>query len=345
MPPRFQSPPSLLAPTAFAILGVAYCLFIYLGVGESVCVTAGCSLYKSFSIAGISMWILGIVAFVCLTLLMAAGVYTLSLYLARLFLAGDCVLLLVMATTSPCLSCLGVAFLFAVTYFLLRHADHSPQKKSSALLFVWSLLFVANLILSAREMLPPEPIYGPAEAPVHIYFSPSCNHCLAAMDTYKLADGQVAYYATAHDDNDVSMLIALRQKLADGGKMPGALKDVIADSSARPAFTWTWDNIMLQWQIWRNKSTIWERNSGFVPYITIGGFATGGRNPEIVQGENLGETVRVAPVPPVQTDVPSLREGGSFGDTDVEPLLDTGQMFGNATSFGVCSDESPENCD
>ena len=50
MSPRFQSPPSMVVPTALAIIGVAYCLFVYLGVGESVCITAGCSLYKSFNI-------------------------------------------------------------------------------------------------------------------------------------------------------------------------------------------------------------------------------------------------------------------------------------------------------
>ena len=367
MPPRFQSPPSLVAPIAIAVFGVAYCLFVYLGVGESVCVTAGCSLYKTFTLFGVSMWIFGMVAFVFLTLLMAAGAYTLSLFFARLCILGDCVLLLVMATTSPCLSCLGVALLFALTYFLLRHADPNENRGSSSLLFLWSLLFVSNLVLSAREMLPPEPIYGTSDAPVHIYFSPTCENCLAAMDKFNFGDGQVAYFATSRGDEDLSMLIALSERLNAGQSMPDALRAVKANASERPEFVWSKDNLLLQWQLLRNKATVIERSGGSVPYITINGLPVSGANPEVVPGENLKE-VYVAPEPSeepqAQTggnarprdsqpgDLPDLRNEINLGRADDADSASSdvsggedGFLFGNTTSFATCSDEDPENCD
>ena len=346
MSPRFQSPPSMVVPTALAIIGVAYCLFVYLDVGESACITAGCSLYKSFNIAGISMWIFGIIAFVSLALLMAAGAYAVSLCLARLFLVADCFLMLVMASTSPCLSCLGVAFLFAVTYFALRHAKPSSEKRSSRLLFVWSLLFVSNLVLSAREILPPEPIYGPRDAPVHIYFSPSCAHCLEAMDAYNLPDGQVAYFATAHTEEDFNVLAALNQRLKSGHRMPGALKDVLAASSSLPEFSWNWENLCLGWQIWRNKATVFERNGGLVPYITFTGMAAGPSSAGVVRGESLLEEKSSPPAAPAGESNASVQVQGN-GTGAVAPSVPapagTG-LFGNATTFSTCPDGSAENC-
>ncbi len=350
MSPRFQSPPSMVVPTALAIIGVAYCLFVYLGVGESVCITAGCSLYKSFNIAGISMWIFGIIAFVCLALLMAAGAYAVSLCMARLFLVADCFLMLVMASTSPCLSCLGVALLFAIIYFALRHAKSSSDKGSSRLLLVWSLLFVSNLVLSAREMLPPEPIYGPREAPVHIYFSPSCTHCLEAMEAYNLPDGQVAYFATDHTEEDLAVLAALNQKLKSGYRMPGALKEVLANSSNLPGFSWNWENIRLRWQLWRNKATVFERNGGLVPYITFTGMASGPSSGGVVRGESLlGESVSVPAAPARKPDTPVQGSGaGAVAPAVSAPAVpaptDTG-LFDNATTFSTCPDGTAGECD
>ncbi len=369
MSPRFQSQPSLVAPIILSVLGVSYCLFVYLGVGESVCVTAGCSLYRSFAVFGISLWIFGIVAFVALTLFMAAGMYSLSRWFAGLCVAADCVLLLVMAATSPCLSCLGVAFLFALTYFLLRHADTRKPESCSGLLFVWSLFFAVNLALSAREMLPPEPIYGTSQAPVHIYFSPTCDSCLSAMEEFRFGDEQVAYFATARNDTDLRMLIALKERLDRGGKMPEALK-AVKDSPNLPEYSLSRDNLMLQWQLLRNKARVIERSGGTVPYITINGAPVNGPRSGVLPGENLQDAGQES-----GSAVASQSESGQAGGPGSEPAGSevglmrsdrgagtdpmpgnnavmgadvrggsAGLIFNNATMFETCSDESGQDC-
>ena len=351
---RFQNPPSLLAPGLLSLLGAAYCLFIYLGLGEAVCVTAGCSLYKSFSIAGISMWIFGLIAFASLVLLLAAGVYSLTTLLARLFLAADCILLLIMASTSPCLSCLGVAILFALIYLLLRNADETQHKTVSVLLFFWSLLFFANLVLSAREMLPPQPIYGETDAPVHIYFSPSCDACVKAINTFKYKDGTVAYFATAHDEEDVSKLLSLRAKINQGMKMPEALNAVLKEPLVLGPIPVNQETLLLRWQLFRNKTTIMQLAGGSVPYITIRGLPTSGSMPEITQGQNLlGTNPKHPHVPASNQDVQSQANASLSSNTLHPQTNSTATMldnpFGepnllNSTEFGLCNDASPENC-
>ncbi|MBQ4133485.1 MAG: hypothetical protein IJD04_07130 [Desulfovibrionaceae bacterium] len=347
----------MVAPIIVSVLGVAYCLFVYLGIGESVCVTAGCSLYKSFGIYGISLWIFGIVAFVLLTLLMAAGAYSLSRLFAGICLAGDCALLLLMAATSPCLSCLGVAVLFAVVYLMLRLADTNEQRGNSSLIFVWSLLFVSNLVLSVRELLPPEPVCGSRQAPVHIYFSPSCENCLDAMEQFQFGEGQVAYFAISRNDDDLRMLIALNERLAQGEKMPAALKAVKASSSL-PEYSLSRDNLLLQWRLLRNKAVVIERSGGTVPYITINGVPGGGVQPEALRGERLdAEPGSSAAYYENRTDgirndaaeaaVSSLPDSGAAGSAGDTGETDGGSdfIFGNATSFETCTDEIGENCD
>ncbi len=355
MPSRFQNQPSLLAPGILALLGAAYCLFIYLGLGEAVCVTAGCSLYKSFSIAGISMWILGLVAFVSLVLLLAAGVYTLSSILVKLFLTADCILLLIMASTSPCLSCLGVAILFALIYFLLRNANTTQRKGFSLLLFFWSLLFFANLILSAREMLPAQPMYGENDAPVHIYFSPSCEACVKAINTFKYCDGTVAYFATAHNDEDVAKLLSLRAKINQGMKMPEALNAVLKEPALLGSIPINQETLSLRWQLFRNKTTIMQLAGGSVPYITIKGLPTSGNMPEITQGQSLfginpnnhphkpanGQELQNQTNAIVSTDTLNSQMNSTLSPLD-NPFGESNLL--NSTDFGVCNDASPENC-
>ena len=343
MPPRFQNPPSLLIPGLLALLGAAYCLFIYLGLGDAVCITAGCSLYKSFSIAGISMWIFGLIAFVSLVLLLAAGAYSLSLLLSKLFLAADCLLLLIMVSTSPCLSCLGVAILFALIYLLLRNSVPDQNKRFSLLLFFWSLLFAANLVLSVREMIPSQPIYGEIDAPVHVYFSPSCKACVKAINELKYKqEGTVAYFATAHDEADVARLISLRAKLGQGMSMSDALDAVLKEPVSTESIPLNQENLRLRWQLFRNKATILQFAGGSVPYITISQNLTGNEQASkqnkapINNGtteqnylNNLNSQTNAAPSP---------FEHSPSATYDELNLL-------NSTDFGRCNDQSPEDCE
>ncbi len=98
-----------------ALLGAAFCAWSALGNEVNLCVTAGCSLYQDTALAGISLWWLGAGAFAVLSFLALLGLAHWGRILAALTLAGDVALLLVMALTAPCVSCLIVAIFFALS--------------------------------------------------------------------------------------------------------------------------------------------------------------------------------------------------------------------------------------
>ena len=132
---------------AAALLGMLFCIWTALGNEVAFCVTAGCSLYQDLVIGGLSMWWIGTAAFGVLACLALLGAVPAGHFLAGLTLLGDIFLLLLMALTSPCVSCLVVACFFALTYWLFRRAlhrdDRRPQERS-LLLCAWLVLFVVN---------------------------------------------------------------------------------------------------------------------------------------------------------------------------------------------------------
>lgn len=94
---------------AAALLGMLFCIWTALGNEVAFCVTAGCSLYQDLVIGGLSMWWIGTAAFGVLACLALLGAVPAGHFLAGLTLLGDIFLLLLMALTSPCVSCLVVA--------------------------------------------------------------------------------------------------------------------------------------------------------------------------------------------------------------------------------------------
>ena len=94
---------------AAALSGHALLHLTALGNEVAFCVTAGCSLYQDLVIGGLSMWWIGTAAFGALVFLALLGAVPAGHLLAGLILLGDIFLLLLMALTSPCVSCLVVA--------------------------------------------------------------------------------------------------------------------------------------------------------------------------------------------------------------------------------------------
>ena len=93
-----------------AALAAGFCIWSALGNEVNLCVTSGCALFQDTSIAGISLWWAGGITFAALAAAALMGAAQLGMVLAGFALLGDIGLLLLMAVTAPCVSCLIVAF-------------------------------------------------------------------------------------------------------------------------------------------------------------------------------------------------------------------------------------------
>ncbi len=106
-----QSREILTGPLCIALLAAAFCIWSAFGNAVNFCAATGCLLYQDFTVGGISLWWLGTGSFAALGLLALLGAAAPGRLLAGLTLLGDICLLLLMALTAPCVSCLVAAVL------------------------------------------------------------------------------------------------------------------------------------------------------------------------------------------------------------------------------------------
>ena len=211
---------------AAALPGMLFCIWTALGNEVAFCVTAGCSLYQDLVIGGLSMWWIGTAAFGVLACLALLGAVPAGHFLAGLTLLGDIFLLLLMALTSPCVSCLVVACFFALTYWLFRRAlhrdDRRPQERS-LLLCAWLVLFVVNAGQVVRMQ---GEVWSISEnsyqATVRMFFSPSCSACREGIGILS-GSVDVAFCPVAENDADVARVERMLLLLEEGKTLKEAV--------------------------------------------------------------------------------------------------------------------------
>lgn len=266
----------LTGTCGLALLAVAYCVWTALGNDINVCITEGCSLYQDVAVAGLSLWWIGAAAFVVLALLALAGAARLGRLLAGLALCGDVLLLLLMAATAPCVSCLGVALFFAGVYAAFRHAMAAQQHKNaptrrSPLILVWAILFVINAGAVARSAASLWPISDMTmgQPSVRMFFSPSCKVCRQGVQALS-GHIEVAFYPVADTVDDLYRVAAMRTALDAGKSMIEAFeaaRQVSPDgySALSPDMLW------LRLRLLRNKAHVYLSGSRVVPFIEYRG--------------------------------------------------------------------------
>ena len=184
------------------------------------------SLYQDLVIGGLSMWWIGTAAFGVLACLALLGAVPAGHFLAGLTLLGDIFLLLLMALTSPCVSCLVVACFFALTYWLFRRAlhrdDRRPQERS-LLLCAWLVLFVVNAGQVVRMQGEVWSISENSDqATVRMFFSPSCSACREGIGILS-GSVDVAFCPVAENDADVARVERMLLLLEEGKTLKEAV--------------------------------------------------------------------------------------------------------------------------
>lgn len=262
----------LTGPFFLALLATAFCVWSALGNDVNICVTTGCTLYEDFSIGGISLWWFGAGAFAFLAILAILGQSAAGRLFAGLFLLGDICLLLLMALTAPCVSCLVAAVFFALCYWLFRHAGASTQKgaeppRASALLWIWLALFVVNLGQVARSQLDIWPILDESgEARANMFFSPSCRYCVEGINALS-GNVEMAFYPIADSSEDVYKLAKMVECLDKGMNLAEAMGQ--SQDAVSPGL---WANfspgmLLLRFRLLRNKAHVLAAGSRGVPFF------------------------------------------------------------------------------
>ncbi|WP_165079207.1 MULTISPECIES: hypothetical protein [unclassified Desulfovibrio] len=263
----------LAGPLFFALLGTAFCVWSALGNDVNFCVTTGCTLYQDFTVAGISLWWFGTAAFGALAGLALLGAAEWARIVAALAILGDICLLLLMAFTAPCISCLVAALLFAIIYFLLRR-EPAPQsrmrpeeRRHSVLLWVWAALFVVNVGAVARSQADVWPILDESENPVtRMFFSPSCRYCIEGINALS-GNVDVAFYPLAETEADVWKVARMRALLDEGLNIAQALAQSQNVQEPSGFASWRPGMLLLRFRLLRNKAHVFAAGSQGVPFF------------------------------------------------------------------------------
>ena len=308
---------------SMAVLAAAFCIWSAFGNEVNLCVTSGCALFQDTSIAGISLWWAGGVMFTLRAAAALMGAAQLGLILAGLALLGDICLLLLMAVTAPCVSCLIVACFFAMIYAGFRQAAQRsrsglPADKPgrSLLLVLWGLLVIVNAGTALRTQADVWAITDNSnEASVRMFFSPSCPSC---QEGIALLSGHVdvAFYPLAENEADIHTVARMLRLMDNGASLSEALtkaKDIAAPTGMAATAP---DMLLLRLRMLRNKAHVFMAGSQTVPFFEYHGL------PAMLK-KNTKQQASQASLPQVPTPPPAA---GS-ADLPLDPQV-AGQCSG-----------------
>lgn len=267
------------AAAAASLAGLLFCLWVFFTGGKALCLTDGCTLFQDFRLAGISLWQAGIVLFSVLLVLALLRMFRAARLLAMLALAADTVLLCIMLFTAPCVNCLIVGSLIAVTYLTFRAAIEPVHRERSTLAAVWLVFLVIDLGGVVRDLADPWSPMPVRESSVQVYFSPSCRACqMLIARSCDMPDAD--WYPVPEDTRDIWLIAAMAERLEQGMSLEKAVQearqsvpDPIAfesDASYRLGLLKP-GMLLLQFRLWRNHAHVLAAGSDRLPFVEFRG--------------------------------------------------------------------------
>lgn len=282
-------------PFFLALAGILFSLWNVLGDSSALCVSNGCTLFNTYTVAGLSLWWAGVAGFSLLLLLAIPGLGLTGLICAGLGLGLDCLLLSVMLFTAPCFTCLVIGLLLALTFSAYRSAVRQAERRRtdgsvSPILALWILLFIVNVGCLIRDSLAPWALVEPAdgsEAAVRVYFSPSCAACVSLLRSYEEAgSGPSSWYPVAENERDVPLIADMTRRMAgqEPAGVPGLAAALDASLAAGPVQSSVPaqlrpGTLLLQFRLWRNAARVLRSGSSRLPFVEFHGAPTALRQP------------------------------------------------------------------
>ena len=321
--PRPFSP----AAAAASLAGLLFCLWVFLTGGRALCLTDGCTLFQDFRLAGISLWQAGIVLFSVLLVLSLLRLSRAAFLLASLALAADTVLLGIMLFTAPCVNCLIVGSLIALSFLTFRTAVQPVHRERSVLAVVWCVLLVVDLGGVVRDMADPWSPLPAKDSSVQVYFSPSCRACRTLLShADSLADA--AWYPVPEDTRDIWIIADMAERLERGTPLEKAAEearlaapdpaDFEKDASFRLGLLKP-GMLLLQFRLWRNHAHVLAAGSDRLPFVEFRGLpAFLAETPAPDPAESAPRAADPSAVP----DIPGLGVAGFCGGESETPCED-----------------------
>ena len=266
---RTAPPTKGFMPVAFflSLLGACFTSWSAWGNVIDLCFTAACILYQDVSIAGISMWWIGTGGFGLLALLAIIGRPGLAFFVSTVALSLDCLLLLLLAVTAPCVSCLIAGTFFALIYAAFRSAALVKRPLSrSWLLLCWSFLLVANLLNVARGEMGTWAIQESADPSIKFYFSPNCPACQTGIRALA-GRKDVSFYAVSKNEQDTLIIAAMKQAVQRGANMAEALRRAQQEPAPAGLRLYAPDMLLLRFALLRNTNYALNAGGGVLPLI------------------------------------------------------------------------------
>jgi hypothetical protein len=261
-----RRPGRILAVIIPAVLGLLFCLLNAAGA-ELLCVSSGCGIYGSLTLGGVSIYLLGAAAFGAIILLALLalrwpGCRRWLLALLVVVLLGDILFLVWQMLYWPCTSCLVVALLLALCLLGALLAFPEFRRPGVKLvLLLWLLAVLPVTVAAGKELfLPPWAAFGPGDAPVSVYFSPTCPACeRTVLDILRQSSlrGQVAFFPVAKNEEDLRRLAQLPEVWDEEG-----LEALFTPLSAGTQAGWA-----LRWRLARNKMALARMGADRVPLV------------------------------------------------------------------------------
>lgn len=266
-------------PVAFltSLLGAGFTSWSAWGNAIDLCFTAGCTIYQDTVIAGVSMWWIGAASFGLLALLAALGRPGLALFVSGVMLFVDCLLLLFLALTSPCVACLITGLFFALTYAAFRGAvppGRTPPSRS-LLLLLWSVLLIGNLLAVARSGTGTWPMQEAKDPHMNFYFSPSCEACREGIRAFS-ARRDVSFFPVPKNERDIALINAMNNAVARGASLNEALRQAAEAPVPGVLEYWSFSMLHLRFALVCNKAHALSAGGGALPFIEYLGLPQAG---------------------------------------------------------------------
>lgn len=274
----------LILPFILTILGILFCFWNLLAPSTVPCISSGCNLYQGGEFGGLTFWWFGILGFGLLAILSVLGRAKIGLFIAGFGLCIDIILFITMVMTLPCIACMFVGLLLALTFYFFRkrvflaESDSEDIKSnSSVILICWGFFFILNIILVVKgaAVTPWALPVGDtsSSSSVVIYFSPSCMACQKLI--MNLAESEVqksSWYPVAEKSSDIAVIAKLEQLLKS---KKFTLAEAFSLSISAQPFTilekLSPNHILLQLKLWINRSHVLKDGDGRMPLLEFRG--------------------------------------------------------------------------
>ncbi len=263
-----SSPLVMPLPLLVSIFGIAFCSYYALGNSMDICITAGCEINEAVSLWGLSVWWFGTFAFCVFTILSLSGRPLLGVIASGLCVFIDIWLLILMLTTSTCISCLVVGGIFVLAFMAFRQANRRLDPLShSILVTIWLVFFIANLGAAVQNSLGTWAITGEKNSKIDVYFSPSCTHCSTAIKALK-DHKDAAFFPVMEKESDFDAIANMLSYMMAGDDILIALQKAQTPQVNTLSF---FENAYLYFQLSRNKAKVLMSESPVVPLIEYKG--------------------------------------------------------------------------